>query len=230
MWGTPSPGAARVSLPAMWLWSATARASDYDDLKAAVEARRAGLQREYEADPIGALEPAREALTDAVFELLPHWEGTPWAMNGTSEVPGSGRIACGYLVSTVLRDAGLFVERARLAQQASENIVMSVVDADEIVRYRETDVGEVLSEARVPGVYVVGLDTHVGLLVVRDGEQRFCHASRSMNQRVLCEDAASAKALHSHYVVVGRLSDRAVEAWATGAPVPTVLVRPKDPR
>lgn len=210
------------------LWVPTANATEYDELKAAIEARRAALQTEFSLAPVDTLELAREALTDAVYELLPHWEGTPWAMNGTTEVPGTGRIACGYLVSTVLRDAGLVVERARLAQQASENIVMSVVDPDEIVRYRETDVAEVLSEARTPGIYVVGLDTHVGLLVVRDGEQRFCHASRSMNQQVLCEDATAARALHSHYVVVGRLSDRAVEAWATGAALPTVLRRPQN--
>jgi hypothetical protein len=210
------------------LWAASANATEYEELKAAIEARRAALQSEFALAPAEALGEAREALTDAVFELLPHWEGTPWAMNGTSEVPGAGRIACGYLVSTVLRDAGLLVERVKLAQQASENIVMSVVDHAEIVRYRETDVAEVLSEARTPGVYVVGLDTHVGLLVVRDGEQRFCHASRSMNQQVLCEDATSARALHSHYIVVGRLSDRAVEAWASGAELPTVLVRPQN--
>lgn len=209
----------------MWVFATVAAASEYDELKAAVEARRAGVQAEWANDPDAALPAAREALIDAVFELLPHWQGTPWAMNGTSEVPGAGRIACGYLVSTVLRDAGLLVERVRLAQQASENIVMSVADPADILRYREIDVAEVLSEARMPGVYVVGLDTHVGLLVVRDGEQQFCHASRSMNREVLCEDAATARALHSHYVVIGRLSDRAIEAWATGTALPTVLVR-----
>ncbi len=103
-----------------------------------------------------------------------------------------------------------------------------VLDEAQKIKNRETDVAEVLSEARMPGVYVVGLDTHVGLLVVRDGAQRFCHASRSMNQEVLCEDASVAKALHSHYLVIGRLSDRAVEAWAKGVPLPTVLVRPKN--
>jgi hypothetical protein len=46
-----------------------------------------------------------------------------------------------------------------------------------------------------------------------------------MNREVLCEDAATARALHSHYVVIGRLSDRAIEAWATGTALPTVLVR-----
>ena len=213
----------------MWLLSLpTANATEYDELKAAIEARRAALQAEFALDPATTVAEAREALTDAVFELLPHWEGTPWAMNGTTEVPGAGRIACGYLVSTVLRDAGLLVARVKLAQQASENIVMSVVDPAEIVRYRDTDVAEVLSEARTPGIYVVGLDTHVGLLVVRDDEQRFCHASRTMNMEVLCEDAAQARALRSHYVVVGRLSDRAVEAWAAGAALPTVLRRPQN--
>jgi hypothetical protein len=44
----------------------------------------------------------------------------------TSETPGRGEIACGYFVSTVLRDAGFGVERVRLAQQASERIVRTL--------------------------------------------------------------------------------------------------------
>ena len=39
-------------------------------------------------------------------DLLPAWNGTAWAMNGTSQVPGRGSIACGYFVSTTLMHAG----------------------------------------------------------------------------------------------------------------------------
>ena len=62
---------------------------------------------------------ARTVLTRSIYnDLLPAWYGTPWDFNGTSEVPQQGKIACGYFVSTILRDAGWKVERVRLAQQA----------------------------------------------------------------------------------------------------------------
>jgi hypothetical protein len=53
-------------------------------------------------------------------KLLPYWLGTTWNFNGTTQVPGEGSIACGYFVTTLLRDAGVKLERVKLAQMASE--------------------------------------------------------------------------------------------------------------
>ncbi len=192
----------------------------YDELKADLAARRDWARTVWELDPREGLIESRAAFVDVVKELLPPWVGTPWAMNGTSEVPGEGRIACGYFVSTVLRDAGLAVDRVKLAQQASEDIVRTLVDEEGIARYWHTGVADVLRDQREDGVYVVGLDTHVGLLVVDDGIPTFCHASQTL--KVVCEPAEDARALRSRYLVIGRLSDRVVEAWVTGAEVPTV--------
>lgn len=41
-----------------------------------------------------------------IDSLMPCWYGTPWDFNGCTTEPGKGSIACGYFVSTVLRDAG----------------------------------------------------------------------------------------------------------------------------
>jgi len=51
-----------------------------------------------------ALRAARDALVRAVdAEIFPFWYGTEWDFNGTTQQPGTGRIACGYFVSTVLQ-------------------------------------------------------------------------------------------------------------------------------
>lgn len=206
----------------MWALLATAAiAAPYDDLKADLAARRAWARVLWEHDPREGLVEGRAAFVDVVQELLPQWVGTPWAMNGTSEVPGQGRIACGYFVSTILRDAGLAVDRVTLAQQASEDIVRSLVDEERIARYWHTPVADVLRQQDEDGIYVVGLDTHVGMLVVDGGVSTFCHASQLL--KVVCEPAEGARALRSRYLVIGRLSDRVVEAWITGAGVPTVM-------
>jgi len=211
----------------MWLlpWflaAAAADDADYADDKDAALAVRDALADELRLGADDVWLRARQELAYAVMDLLPAWEGTPWAMNGTTEVPGQGRIACGYLVSTVLRDIGLPVERVRLAQQASEDIIRTLTDEASVRRYRAVTVPDVLRDHEDPGVYIVGLDWHVGLLVVTDDEQTFCHASRSADREVVCEAAATARSLRSRYTVVGQLSQRALESWLTGAELPTV--------
>ena len=52
--------------------------------------------------------------TRAVAEtIIPDWIGTKWDFNGISEKPQQGNIACGYFVTTVLRDAGLNLARSK---------------------------------------------------------------------------------------------------------------------
>lgn len=64
------------------------------------------------------LREAGDVFREAVArDIAPFWYGTPWDFNGTTEQPGTGAIACGYFVTTVLRDAGVQLERVRLAQQ-----------------------------------------------------------------------------------------------------------------
>lgn len=59
-------------------------------------------------------------ITDSI---IPCWYGTPWNFNGCTTEPGKGSIACGYFVTTVLKDAGLQLNRIKLAQQPSGIII-----------------------------------------------------------------------------------------------------------
>jgi len=157
-------------------------------------------------------------------ELIPAWYGTPWDFHGTSETPGHGHIACGYFVSTILRDAGFAVERVRMAQQPSELIILTLVGEDRVWRHRGESRATVSAavEAHGDGLYVVGLDIHVGFLVVRDGAARFCHSSYLEPMQVVCEDPAAAPAFESGYRVVGKLlDDPMVTGWLEGRAFPT---------
>ncbi len=207
----------------MWWSAALAWAGPtYDELKEQAIAARDALvwERELGADDVPVR--AKEAFAVAVHDLLPAWEGTPWAMNGTTEVPGQGAVACGYFVATVLRDAGLPVQRISLAQRGAEDIIRTLTDESTIRRYWGATVDTVLGDHTDDGVYVVGLDWHVGLLVVTRGEATFCHASRSQQKRVLCEAAATTSSLRSRYTVVGELSQTTIDAWLSQDVLPTV--------
>ena len=69
-------------------------------------------------------EIARKKLLEVLqTDIFPAWYGTTWDFNGISQTPGEGKIACGYFVSTCLRDAGFNVPRIRMAQQPSQRII-----------------------------------------------------------------------------------------------------------
>lgn len=217
--------ASAAAQPARETPTSDARA-DYADRRSALEAKRtsfaARLAKAKGDDAREAvLADARSALLDA-FEgdLFPAWTGTTWDFNGTSQVPGEGKIACGYFVTTLLSHAGFDVRRAKLAQQASEIIVKTLADDDQIWRFRKGDAKRVLEKVHAlgDGLYVVGLDNHAGFLLETAGNPtRFCHASYVEPAIAHCEPAASASAFESNYHVVGRVTgDATLARWIEG--------------
>src|SRR5439155_7363595 len=123
---------------------ARAAAPPYTDVVARIERARRALAAERAGDGearAARRDRARRVLVAAlVDDLVPAWAGTPWDYYGTSTKPRQGAIACGYFVTTVLEHLGLRLPRARLAQQASEVIVRSLVVGDgPILRYRDVD-------------------------------------------------------------------------------------------
>jgi hypothetical protein len=162
------------------------------------------------AERSGLIAEARTLLTRSIYdEVLPAWYGTPWDFNGTLEVPQQGKIACGYFVSTVLRDAGLKVERVRLAQQASENIILSLTSDSFIRRFRRVAIEDFADAVRDsgPGIYIVGLDIHVGFIVNTGDEVYFIHSSYVEPYTVISEKAIESRILaSSKYRVLGNVS------------------------
>ena len=172
-----------------------------------------------------------DALATLVWYLPPlmeSWVGTKWSYSGTTQRPRRGKIACGYYVSTVLQHAGFGVDRVDLARQASEQIIRSLVPDPDIERLYHRSQPKVVDHvlASGEGIYVVGLDTHVGFLVASDDQVRFCHSSRRKVRRrrigVVCEEARTSPSLKSRYTVLGRLDDPSLlDAWVAGAALPT---------
>ena len=137
------------------------------------------------------------------------WLGTKYDFNGTAAGPGEGTIACGYFVATVLKDAGFKVDRYKLAQQPSENILRTFLPKKACILTVGQDYQEFAAEVakREPGVYVVGLDTHVAFIVVRDGGFHFIHASGSKPWCVVEQGAEEAGTLRrSSWKMLGNLT------------------------
>lgn len=152
---------------------------------------------------------ARIILEKALPAMMHCWLGTPWDFNGTAKGPGKGKIACGYFVATVLQDAGFRVDRYQLAQQASGNILQSFLAKDACALTVGEDYQAFASrvEKREPGIYIVGLDTHVAFLVVVGEGFHFIHSSGSRPWCVIDESRADAGALQrSSWRMLGNLT------------------------
>jgi hypothetical protein len=153
---------------------------------------------------------ARIILERALPAMMRCWLGTKYDFNGTAEGPGEGKIACGYFVATVLKDSGFKVDRYKLARQPSGNILQTFLPKNACRLTVDQDYQEFTAEMRKrkPGVYVVGLDTHVAFIVVRDGGFRFIHASGSSPWCVVDEGEDGAGALRrSSWRMLGNLTD-----------------------
>jgi len=199
-------------------------AHHYKDLVEKLEAERIALASRYRQAATGdqqanVIAQARTFVTRSIYaEIFPSWYGTPWDFNGTTEMPQQGKIACGYFVSTVLRDAGWKVHRTRLAQQASENIILSLTTDSHVKRFRRVGIDDFVDAVKKwgPGIYVVGLDIHTGFIVNTGDDVYFIHSSYVEPYKVIREKAIESKILaSSNYRVLGKISadDQLIEKW-----------------
>ena len=210
----------------------TINPAKYDDVRAKIDAARTELSSRYKHtenvdQKLNVINDARAYLTQSVYnEIFPYWYGTGWDFNGTTEAPGKGKIACGYFVSTVLRDAGLKVQRALIAQQASENIVLSLTTEAHIKRFRNVNISGFVQAVQNwgPGLYVVGLDIHTGFILNVEGEVYFIHSSYIDPYTVVKERALESRILSgSKYRILGKLSadDHLIMKWLNGEAIAT---------
>ncbi len=159
--------------------------------------------------------------TAVVQTIVPNWIGTQWDFNGTTEKPQQGYIACGYFVTTVLRDAGLNIARVKLAQCASEQMIQSLVQPQFIKRYPNCSIENFVQAVNQSGygLYIVGLDNHTGFIYNNGQKVYFIHSTFVGSRNVQMESAITSAVLRSSkYKVLGKLSadDKILQRWIEG--------------
>ena len=141
-------------------------------------------------------------IRDSLFTC---WLGTPWDFYGMTEEP-NGKIACGYFVTTLLRDMGVKINRIKLAQCASEEMIKTVCTKNTIHRSSNEPISEFVKKINEPGLYVVGLDFHTGFILNDGNKVYFIHANYAGNKVVEKEIAVESVVLaSSKYKVIGRV-------------------------
>lgn len=148
--------------------------------------------------------------------IIPHWYGTPWDFEGHTSIPNKGEIACGYFVSTTLRDMGLNLNRYKLAQKAPIYEAKSI--AIDLINFKEFDhdsIFKFINEIK-SGLYFVGLDNHVGYLWINNGIAYFIH-SNYITGVVMTELATESDAFYSSVYYISEISKNRelMEKWLT---------------
>lgn len=154
-------------------------------------------------------EKGKEFTNLMVNKIFPYWYGTPWNFNGTTQKPNEGKIACGYFVTTTIEDMGFPINRIKLAQCASEEMIKSLVSKENITRFSGISMEDFEKKIikKGNGLYIIGLDNHTGFVLVSNEGNYFIHSNGYFPQEVMKEKLSDSKIIaKSKYRVVGKIS------------------------
>ncbi len=196
----------------------------YEELISSVENQRILFQKEYDKADESTRDKISERaqsylLRSITSDFFKQWRGTEWDFNGTTRIPRKGKIACGYFITTVLSDAGFKIPRVKWAQQASEYYITRLTSDVERFSNQTPESMKNYFLKHPDGLYIAGLDNHVGFVYKSGDEVTFTHASYydpkiGVQTEGLIGDNPFAK---SAYRVVGRILDKEmIKKWILG--------------
>ena len=152
--------------------------------------------------------------------LASYWVGSSWGRGiPQSNTPQVGKVNCGTYVGTLLGDIGFVVNIKKLQRQPSQGIIRSFVRGKRVRKFSRSTMKDFLASVKEmgPGLFIIGMDLHVGVLIQTDSELLYTHAS-SETGKVVIERAADAWTIQSsNYRVVGKiLSPAVLRKWLRG--------------
>ena len=208
------------------------RPQEYATLTSDLNQQREQLKNQYlrattNSQKQQIINQASALLEDTLPKMMRCWLGHPYDFHGTATTPGKGKIACGYYVSAVMLHAGFKIDRIPVAQQPSQNIIRTFVDNKSNYEVKSnTPYPKYLQHitSKYEGIQIVGLDTHVAFIVIKNGKMRYIHASGGASQCVVDEDQHNASSLrNSKYRVISNISrnPNVIQKWILGIPFHT---------
>lgn len=145
-------------------------------------------------------------LVDSIF---PYWYGTKWNFNGTTQLPKNGSIACGYFVATTLQDMGLNFQRIKLGKSPSTSIIKAFAKNCDTRLFYKKPLQETIGffELMGKGVYLIGLDCHVGFVYFDGIKAWFIHSKWFKEKCVIKEEyQTSSIIMASKYRLIAKIS------------------------
>ncbi|MCW4467790.1 hypothetical protein OGH69_02345 [Flavobacterium sp. MFBS3-15] len=186
--------------------------ADYEDFKTSVTKHKAGLAGKPHSE-------VSNYFFHLVNDSLPaYWNGTPWDFYGMTRTPREGNIACGYFVTNTLADLGFKIQRVKLAQVASGDMI-KVLCTDIKTCNGIKNFEAYMEKQPVNSVYIVGLDFHTGYIVKDASGSWFLHSNYIGRKGVMKEKIGESAALSKNkFFMIGSLSGnkKLLGEWAKG--------------
>ena len=175
----------------------------YVSTKAEIDQLRMQLSKRHRQGRISIDDVKTEFTNLLVDKILPYWYGTPWSFEGHTAVPNQGNIACGYFISTTLRDMGLRLNRYKLAQKSPIDEARTIscgVDINSIMQESREKAFEEIDCYTQEGLYFIGFDKeHVGYLLKREGQLFLIHSNYFFPGSVCIEPFVDSRVFNSFY-------------------------------
>ncbi|WP_027076040.1 hypothetical protein [Maribacter antarcticus] len=155
-----------------------------------------------------------------VDKIIPHWYGTQWSFGGHTAMPNQGKIACGYFISTTLRDMGININRYELAQKSpidEAKMISCGSVINKVVEDTPEKAFEEIDQLTKEGLYFIGFDAgHVGYLLKREGELFLIHSNYLSPVSVCMETLKESRVFKSftkfHLVAISH-NDTLLQRW-----------------
>ena len=162
---------------------------NYTEITNQIKTDKNYFKKLYQTDSKKAIDSASQYLYSTLInKIVPHWYGTPWDFNGYTNIPNEGVIACGYFVSTTLKHLSFNLNRYKMAQAAGSNEAKLLQSKSDIKKYSNLNFKQLkakINKVYTDGIYFVGLDNHVGYVLIKDKELYFLHSSYCDNKVVI---------------------------------------------
>ncbi len=161
-----------------------------------------------------------------VDKIIPHWYGTPWSFGGHTAIPNQGKIACGYFISTTLRDMGINLNRYKLAQKSpidEAKMISCGSEISKIVKDTPEKAFEEIDYITKEGLYFIGFDEgHVGYLLKREGQLFLIHSNYLSPVSVCMETLIESRVFKhftKYYIVAISDNDTLLQRWLDNSTV-----------
>lgn len=191
---------------------------NYNKIKNNIITTKNNFKIKFNQDKSMAINEASQYIYNSLLnDIIPFWYNTSWDFNGHTNIPNTGEIACGYFVSTTLKHAGFNLNRYKMAQKAGLDEAKLLQQKSELKIYSNKSFASLKQElikVYKNGLYFVGLDNHVGYLLIKDKEIYFIHSSYYEN-KVMIELAETSYCFQSNlYVFAEITTNRAlIKKW-----------------
>ena len=166
--------------------------------------------------------------------IFPPWMGTPWHMGEDDDAvlphQEGKRISCSMFVTAVLQNAGLQLDnRKRWADSRALYIQRSLApEPRDVHRYFSITPKELAQRLKKlkTGLYLIGLNCHVGFVVITKKDVRFIHSNYvDPEEGVVDESLAESQAILNSqpvgYWITPIFQDhRLIEFWLENRPIP----------